>query len=428
VIFFFTDQQRWDTVGLHGNPLDLTPNLDRAANSGTHLFNSFTPQPLCGPARSCLQTGLYATATGCFRNDVPLPQEATTLAHRFRDADYETAYIGKWHLADSEPVPEAQRGGYQYWLASNIIEFTSEAYRTVVYDEDNEPVRLPGYRVDALTDAAIRYVDAHRDTPFYLFLSLLEPHHQNQTDSYPAPDGYAERYAGLWMPPDLAALGGTASQHLPGYCGQIKRVDEAFGRLLEALRSLGLRENTIVVFASDHGNHFKTRNDEYKRSPHESSIRVPVMLLGPGFWDGGRVEQLVSLVDLPPTLLEATGLPVPDELHGRSVLPLLNGEREWWPGEVFVQISESQVGRAIRTSRWKYCAVAPGTDPKVDPTAGRYVEDGLYDLRADPYELDNLAGLRSHRDVSQALKQRLISRMVEIGEPQPIVESLKSVP
>jgi arylsulfatase A-like enzyme len=83
------------------------------------------------------------------------------------------------------------------------------------------------------------------------------------------------------MTPDLAALGGTASQHLPGYCGQIKRVDEAFGRLLEALRSLGLREHTIGVFASDHGNHSKTRNDEYKRSPHESSIRVPVVLLGP---------------------------------------------------------------------------------------------------------------------------------------------------
>jgi arylsulfatase A-like enzyme len=119
---------------------------------------------------------------------------------------------------------------------------------------------------------------------------------------------------------------------------------------------------------------------------------------------------------------------VPEELHGRSVLPLLNGEREGWPGEVFVQISESQVGRAIRTSRWKYCVVAPEADPKEDPTAQRYVEDGLYDLKADPYELDNLAGLRPHRDVAQALKQQLISRMDEIGEPKPIVESLKSVP
>ena len=422
MIVFFTDQQRWDTVGLHGNPLDLTPNLDRAARGGTHLFNSFTPQPLCGPARSCLQTGLYPTTTGCYKNDIPLPQGATTLAHRFREADYDTAYIGKWHLAGAEPVPEAERGGYQYWLASNVIEFTSEAYRTVVYDGDNEPVRLPGYRVDALADAAIRYVDAHQDRPFYLFLSLLEPHHQNQTDTYPAPDGYAERYAGLWMPPDLAGLGGTASQHLAGYCGQIKRIDEAFGRLLDALKSLGLRENTVVVFASDHGNHFKTRNDEYKRSPHESSIRVPVVLLGPGFWGGGRVEQLISLLDLPPTLLEVAGLPVPDEMHGRSVLPLLNGEREGWPEEVLVQVSESQVGRAIRTNRWKYSVVAPGADPKGDSTAERYVEDGLYDLKTDPYELRNLSGLRSHREVSETLKHRLISRMVDIGEPKPIIE------
>ena len=422
MIFFFTDQQRWDTIGLHGNPLDLTPNLDRAANIGTHLFNSFTPQPLCGPARSCLQTGLYATTTGCYRNGIPLPQESTTLAHRFGEADYDTAYVGKWHLAGTEPVPEAERGGYQYWLASNVIEFTSEAYRTVVYDEDNEPVRLPGYRVDALTDAAIRYVDAHRNRPFFLFLSLLEPHHQNQTDSYPAPDGYAERYAGRWMPPDLAELGGSAPEHLAGYCGQIKRIDEAFGRLLEALQSLGLRENTVVVFASDHGNHFKTRNDEYKRSPHESSIRVPIVLLGPGFEGGGRIEQLVSLLDLPPTLLDAAGLPVPDETQGRSVLPLLEGEREGWPEEVLVQISESQVGRAIRTRRWKYCVVAPEADPKEDSASERYVEDGLYDLKADPYELRNLAGLRSHRDVTDTLKQHLISRMVEIGEPNPIIE------
>jgi len=355
-------------------------------------------------------------------NGIPLPQESTTLAHRFSAADYDTGYIGKWHLAGAEPVPEAERGGYRSWLASNVIEFTSEAYRTVVYDEDDEPVRLPGYRVDALTDAAIRYVDAHQDRPFFLFLSLLEPHHQNQTDSYPAPEGYAERYAGGWMPPDLAELGGSAREHLAGYCGQIKRIDEAFGRLLEALSSLGLRENTVVVFASDHGNHFKTRNDEYKRSPHESSIRVPIVLLGPGFECTGRVEQLVSLLDLPPTLLDAAGLPVPDEMQGRSVLPSPEGEREGWPEEVFVQISESQVGRAIRTRRWKYCVVAPEADPKEDPFAERYVEDSLYDLKSDPYELHNLTGLRSHRDVADTLKHRLISRMVEIGEPYPIIE------
>jgi arylsulfatase A-like enzyme len=421
VIVFFTDQQRWDTVGLHGNSLDLTPNLDRAARRGTHLFNSFTPQPLCGPARSCLQTGLYATTTGCYRNGIPLPQEAMTLAHHFRGAHYDTAYVGKWHLAGEEPVPRAERGGYQYWLASNLIEFTSEAYRTIVYDEDNEPVRLPGYRVDALTDAAIRYVDSHQEDPFFLFLSLLEPHHQNRTDTYPAPEGYAERYAGRWMPPDLMELGGSAPEHLAGYCGQIKRIDEAFGRLLEALESLGLRKRTVVVFASDHGNHFKTRNDEYKRSPHESSIRVPIMLLGPGFEGGGRVEQLVSLLDLPPTLLDAAGLPVPEEMQGRSVLPLLRGEREGWPEEVLVQISEAQVGRAIRTRRWKYCVVAPEADPEEDSSAERYVEDGLYDLKTDPYELHDLGGLASHTSVTDALRRKLLASMVDIGEPRPVV-------
>jgi arylsulfatase A-like enzyme len=421
VIVFFTDQQRWDTVGLHGNPLDLTPNLDRAARRGTHLFNSFTPQPLCGPARSCLQTGLYATTTGCYRNGIPLPQEATTLAHHFRRAHYDTAYVGKWHLAGAEPVPRAERGGYQYWLASNLIEFTSEAYRTIVYDEDNQPVRLPGYRVDALADAAIRYVDAHQDDPFFLFLSLLEPHHQNQTDAYPAPEGYAERYAGRWMPPDLLELGGSAPEHLAGYCGQIKRIDEAFGRLLEALESLGLREKTVVVFASDHGNHFKTRNDEYKRSPHESSIRVPIVLLGPGFEGGGRAEQLVSLLDLPPTLLDAAGLPVPEQMQGRSVLPLLQDERQGWPEEVLIQISESQVGRAIRTRRWKYGVVAPESDPQEDPSAERYVEDSLYDLKTDPYELHNLAGLESHTSVADDLRRRLVARMIDIGEPRPVV-------
>ena len=109
-------------------------------------------------------------------------------------------------------------------------------------------------------------------------------------------------------------------------------------------------------------------------------------------------------------------------MHGRSVLPLLNGVREGWPEGVLVQISESQVGRAIRTRRWKYSVVAPGADPKKDPTAERYVEDGLYDLQADPYELRNLSGLRSHREISETLKHRLISRMVDVGEPKPIIE------
>ena len=100
VVVFFSDQQRWDTTGLGGNPMGLTPNFDRMAQQGTHLANAFTCQPVCGPARSCLQTGRYATNTGCFRNSIPLRRTDRTLAHLFGDAGYQTGYIGKWHLAD----------------------------------------------------------------------------------------------------------------------------------------------------------------------------------------------------------------------------------------------------------------------------------------------------------------------------------------
>ena len=422
VIVFFTDQERWDSAGVHGNPLELMPNFDRMAREGTHVYNSFTCQPVCGPARSCLQTGLYATTSGCYRNDIPLPKQAKTLAHYFKEAQYDTAYIGKWHLAKDEPVPKEQRGGYEYWLASNILEFSSDAYDTILYNNENEAVKLPGYRVDAMTDAAIRYIDQHQHSPFFMFVSYLEPHHQNHLDNYPAPDGYEGRYSGRWMPSDLAALGGTAPQHLGGYYGMIKRLDEALGRLFDSLKSLNLLENTVVMFTSDHGNHFKTRNSEYKRSCHDSSIRVPTAFIGPGFNSGGQIRELVSLIDLPPTLLDAAGIPVPDVMQGRSILPLTRGQNQEWPQEVFVQISESQVGRAIRTNRWKYSVVAPDKDGGLYSSSDVYEEEYLYDLHADPHELVNLLGLPSYQPIAAELRERLLARMVQTGEKIPTIQ------
>jgi arylsulfatase A-like enzyme len=422
VIVFFTDQQRWDSVGAHGNPMSVTPNFDRLSREGTFVKNSFTCQPVCGPARSALQTGLYPTKTGCYRNSIPLPAGQRTLAHHFRDAGYDTAYIGKWHLAADEPVPVDQRGGYQYWLASNILEFTSYAYDCVLSDGDNQRVKLPGYRVDALTDAAIRYIDQERDKPFFLFLSFLEPHHQNQHDNYPAPLGYEERLTPrLKLPADLDALGGTSAQHYPGYMGMIQKLDEAFGRLLDAVHSLGLDENTIVLFSSDHGCHFKTRNAEYKRSCHEASVRVPTVLQGPGFSGRGTFEGMTSLIDLPPTLLDAAGIPVPSEMQGRSIMPSLDAAPD--PDEdVYIQVSEDHVGRALRTRRWKYEVSAPEGDGWNQMESTYYRERHLYDLDADPHELDDLVMSPAHAEVRSALRQRLLARIDEAGEPAPVVE------
>lgn len=429
VIVFFTDQQRHDTTGVHGCELGLTPNFDRMALEGTHVAKSFTCQPVCAPARACLQTGKYATQHGVWRNGYEPNPDLPTLANYFNDAGYHTGYIGKWHLASTEhhgAVPRDLQGGYQSWLGANLLEFVSDAFDTHLWDENGVEHQLPGYRVDAVTDAAIRHIHKRSETkqPFFLFVSHLEPHHQNSRDDYPAPRGYEKDYSTSKIPPDLRIGNGTAVQHWPGYCGMVKRLDESFGRMLDAVESLGLTDDTIILFTSDHGNHFKTRNQEYKRSCHDASIRVPTALSGPGFEGGGRINKLVSLIDLPPTLLDAAGIEVPDRMEGRSVLPLLQQAGHPWPEEVFVQISESQTGRAVRTERWKYAVKCPDLDddgnPISLPAAEQYVDECLYDLKADPWEITNLVGYTSHSDVVRVMRERLVRRMVEIGEPPPV--------
>jgi arylsulfatase A-like enzyme len=289
-----------------------------------------------------------------------------------------------------------------------------------MYDENGQPVNLPGYRVDAETDAAIRYIDAHQQEPFFLFCSFIEPHFQNHRDDFPAPSGYAEKYLDHWIPPDLRALGGSSAGHLPGYYGMVKRLDEAFGRMLDALRSLNLLDNTIVLFTSDHGCHFKTRNSEYKRSCHESSIRIPMAFSGPGFQSGGRLQEMISLVDVPPTLLDACDIPIPEDMQGRSILPLTRERVADWPEEVLVEMWETHLSRSVRTHRWKYSVKK--TEPGANPgTSWEFTEDCLYDLLADPYELNNLIEYTSHRELADVMKARLIRRMTQAGEPEPII-------
>ena len=436
LIFYFSDQQRWDTCGCYGQKLAVTPNLDRLAGEGVRFENAVTCQPVCGPARACLQTGKYATETGCFRNAIALPPGERTIAHELAAAGYQVGYIGKWHLASTDRlgaadvdfsdrgVPPERRGGYQdYWLAADILEFTSHGHDGHVWDAEGRRVEFQGYRADCIADFALEYLRTRdRRRPFFLFLSFIEPHHQNDRNRYEGPAGSKDRFKDFEVPGDLAGTAGDWRENYPDYLGCCASLDANLGRVRAELEQLGLAENTLLIYASDHGSQFRTRNDEYKRACHDGCVRVPMVISGPGFRGGRVVEELVSLIDLPPTILAAGGAKPLASMRGRPLQELVAGAPRDWPEEVFIQISESQVGRAIRTRQWKYAVRAPEANGRTDPAAERYVEDFLYDLERDPHERSNLVRDPALAGVRAELAARLVRRMVAAGERAPRIE------
>jgi len=429
VLFYFSDQQRWDTCGCYGQSLEVTPNLDRMAAEGVRFEHAFTCQPVCGPARAVLQTGKYATEIGCFRNDIALPTDERTIAHRFSEAGYEVGYIGKWHLASTGPehnyrkraVPPERRGGYRdYWLASDVLEFTSHGYDGYMFDADMNRVDFEGYRVDCVTDFVLEYLRTRDGArPFFLFASYIEPHHQNDHNCYEGPVGSKERFKDYETPGDLVGTEGDWRENYPDYLGCCASLDYNLGRAREELGKLGIADNTLIVYTSDHGSHFRTRNGEYKRACHDGCLRVPMVACGPGFTGGKVVEELVSLIDIPPTLLAAGGLETPETMGGRPLQGLVDGTAQDWPREVFAQISESQVGRCVRTAKWKYSVSDPARKGGLHPDSDAYVEEFLYDLESDPHERSNLVTDASLADVRAELAETLTRRMVEAGEQVP---------
>ena len=189
-----------------------------------------------------------------------------------------------------------------------------------------------------------------------------------------------------------------------------------------------------MVFLSDHGCHFRTRNSEYKRSPHDSPIHIPLLIQGPGFDRSVSISELTCQIDVTLTLLAAAGVSIPGTMQGRSFMPLLDRKTEGWRGEVYVQITESQIGRALRTPEWTYAVVDRQSPRRHGPASDRYEEYQMYNLFDDPHQLLDLAGRRDnpklvHYDdgrplpeVAAYLRERLIARMVEAGEASAEIE------
>ncbi|MCL2832955.1 MAG: sulfatase-like hydrolase/transferase [Treponema sp.] len=438
IIVFFSDQQRFDTLGCNGQSLDVTPRLDRMANEGVNFKMAYTPQPVCGPARACMQSGLYPTMTGNFRNGRPLPPDCNSLARRLKAAGYTTGYVGKWHLAsdlagysreqrlagidlERKPIPVERRGGYDgFWVASDALEQTSDSSGGYLFDADGNRVEFSGYRTDCVTDYALDFIDSWtNDRPYFLFLSHIEPHHQNNHDRFEGPQGSKEKFANFTPPPDLQPGMGDWETQMPDYLGCCNALDRNLGRVLDKLKQKGLYDDTIVIYTSDHGCHFRTRTheiasngtDDYKRTCYENTIHIPLVIRGPGFPAGLDDKRLVSLLDIPKTIAEAAG----GDSCGMQGDSLLDFKKEWRK-EVYIQISESYMGRAIRTDQYTYCVDAPNMHPWNDSYSDVYRDRRLFDNFRDPSQKNNLIDDPYYAEIKADLRTRLAGCAVQAGE------------
>jgi arylsulfatase A-like enzyme len=436
VVLIISDQFRGDCIGAMGmNPMNLTPNIDRMASHGVMFRSAYSNQPVCAPARASIFTGQYACQHGVWRNAIALPENAVTFPKAMRQAGYSANYIGKWHLGTNDPnipreqhgpVKPSERGGFlDLWEASNELEWTSHAYEGNLFDGEGKPIHFSGqYRTDFMTERARRFLQSPAArSPFLLTLSYLEVHHQNDSDTFDPPKEFKRRYPNPFVPEDLRPYPGSWPSQLSDYYACVAKMDETVGTVRKMLADTGLDKNTILIFTSDHSCHFRTRNAEYKRSPHEGSIHIPLVIEGPGFNRGLQIPELVSQVDLMPSILGAAGIPVPGSAQGHSFLPLLDRKTEGWRNEVFFQMSEYVTGRGLRTPQHTYAVMLPRTPGfKSVPSGEKYVEYMLYDNYADPFQHVNLAGRATHAEVSTALRRRMLARIAEAGDARATIE------
>ena len=397
VLFLFPDQMRAQAMGCMGNPDVKTPNLDRLAAEGVLFRNHFANSPVCCPARAIILTGKYAHTNGMIANDLRLRESETSVAELFAEAGYRTGFVGKWHL-DGGPrqpgwiPPGARRQGFEFWAANEV---SHAHFDTHYFRDDPEPIPIKSFETSAWTDIGIEFLrETERDArPFFLTVQMGPPH-----DPYIAPDEYMALYD-----PDALTLrpnfdGDTSDRELepspyvktPGrkeiaaYYAMVTAVDDQVGRILGELDELGLRDNTIVIVSSDHGDMLGSHGTRLKRKPWEESIRVPGIVRHPGAPAGRETDALFSHVDIAPTLLSLCGLPVPPEMQGASLAPVVLGQAESGPSAAYFQIFGPFIAggvergwRGLRTDRFMYARTqdAPWL---------------LYDLEADPYELKNL--------------------------------------
>ena len=407
VLFILVDQLRAQALSLYGEVNIETPVFDGLLSSGAHFTTSYSANPVCAPARAALLTGLYAHANGVQKNGHQLPLKTRTLSGAFAKAGYATGYIGKWHLdaVKEHPgfVPKNRRFGHQYWAAYNSAHY----WRRSGYYRDTPELLRPQpadrWEPEYQVDLALEFMGRRRPKPFYLTVSFGPPHPPGAGDTHPWQDHLPE---GFWeqvdpgalrfrpnVPSELTGAGGAAVEHMHGYYASILALEHSVKRLLA-----GVPEGTLVVITADHGEMGGSHGAFKKGTPHDEAVRVPLGFRWPGRIPEDMVVDIpVSSVDVMPTLLGLAGLKAPRRLHGEDLSAWVLGGQGAERTEVLVQ------GRMHRKDAWRMMRTPTHIWSESVHGESRH----LYDLREDPYQQNDLVGVRKSAEIVAEMQGRM---------------------
>ncbi len=417
-VFILSDNQRWDFMGCAGHPFVRTPNMDRLAEEGVLFSNAFVTTSLCSPSRASFLTGQYAHTHGVRDNITPWTEETTTFLELLNRAGYDAAFIGKWHMPGRLP---------EFRGVNPFVTFTAEKGQgryvdcPLVVNGAERPSRKP-YITEELTDYALDFISTSRNNPFCLVLSHKAVHHP-----WLPPPGL-DRLYGNDVPPFprefhpfvfltrgnlFEGLIGPPKELYRDYARVVTSMDREIGRVLERIDRLGMRQDTVVIFASDNGFFWgEHRRGGTGRWPYEESIRIPFIVRAPGIAEdpGRRAEQMILNIDLAPSVLEMAGVPIPESMEGQSFVPHLRSSsspgRKAWLYEYFGDFPfRIPATRAVRTERYIY----------MEFQGRRGCE--LYDLKKDPRQLTNRIHTDEGQRMAKGLKQMLEALMKGSGAP-----------
>jgi arylsulfatase A-like enzyme len=425
VVFVLTDQWRAQAFGYAGDPNVKTPNIDALAARSMNFVNAVSVCPVCTPQRASLLTGRFPTTTGMFLNDLYLPAEELCVADIFKEAGYDTGYIGKWHLdghGRDSYIPPERRQGFDYW---KVLECTHD-YNQSCYYAGDDPTRCKweGYDAYAQTADAQGYIRQRSggDKPFFLFVGYGGPHFPHDN----APDELNALY-----PPETISLRPNVPQHqqersrqeLQGYYAHCTAIDSCVGDLYRTLEEAGLDGNTIFVFTSDHGDMHGSQGKRSwrKQVPWDEAICVPFLCRYPAVQEAGcTVATPLNTPDILPSLLSLAGVAIPGTVEGEDLSKCFDGkDHSEDRAALFMTVApfgadDFKAYRGLRTIRYSY----------VHDSDGPWL---LYDNKADPCQMTNLVADPAHADLRTGLEADLQCQLERIGDAFPTAEEARAL-